>query len=254
MRRFIEMCDQVSSQGLLTVPGLEEKVKKLGISPKDMEGDFFKYASESSQFVFLPKFEKTQAPPEPTDPTDPPFPVFSIEMSGDNFITTPDGLSILKNENAPSIRAILVVEYAPKRYVYYLLLESKGVRGVLLDFSKEVGGLVQHYIDRINSEKMGLESVRVKMKIGSGKSKKRHEIRRVIHVSKSPVRVSDGSGSREIDWSHRFEVRGHWRRPEGVGKDREGNYCVEGYTWVREHVRGPEHLPLVKKTRVVLSE
>lgn len=54
-----------------------------------------------------------------------------------------------------------------------------------------------------------------------------------------------------IDWSHRFEVRGHWRVFEGVGKNRDGEYNIEGFTWVKNYVKGPEHLPLVKKTRVV---
>jgi len=46
-------------------------------------------------------------------------------------------------------------------------------------------------------------------------------------------------------------VRGHWRKHEGIGKDREGIYGVEGFTWVSEHVRGPGNLPLVKKVRIL---
>jgi hypothetical protein len=52
-----------------------------------------------------------------------------------------------------------------------------------------------------------------------------------------------------VDWSHRWEVMGHWRRCSTLGKDRDGNYCVIGLTWVSPHIRGEGDL--VIKTRVV---
>jgi hypothetical protein len=55
----------------------------------------------------------------------------------------------------------------------------------------------------------------------------------------------------KIDFSHRWEVRGHWRRVAGMGKDREGNYEVRGLTWVKDCVKGPEELPIIQKLRWV---
>ena len=51
--------------------------------------------------------------------------------------------------------------------------------------------------------------------------------------------------------THAFKVRGFWRTFNGkqLGKNREGERVVEGYTWVKEHVRG--HGDLKKKLRVV---
>lgn len=62
-------------------------------------------------------------------------------------------------------------------------------------------------------------------------------------------------GSKQLDFSHRFEVRGHWRKTTGVlGKNREGEYVVQGYTWVKAHIKGPEDKPVIKKTRIIKGE
>ena len=56
-----------------------------------------------------------------------------------------------------------------------------------------------------------------------------------------------------IDWSQRWEVRGHWRRldADSIGKDREGNYVVKGWTWVKTHEKGDPSLPFIIKDRNV---
>ena len=67
--------------------------------------------------------------------------------------------------------------------------------------------------------------------------------------SKSVVNKVNRRGSFEL--THAFKVRGHWRRiPENkIGKNRNGEYRVYGYTWVTEYVKGNGEL--VKKLRVV---
>lgn len=53
--------------------------------------------------------------------------------------------------------------------------------------------------------------------------------------------------------SHAFKVRGHWRtleNSEALGKDRQGNRIVKGFTWVTEYIKGDES-NLVKKVRIV---
>ena len=59
-------------------------------------------------------------------------------------------------------------------------------------------------------------------------------------------------GHREIEWSHRWSVRGHWRDHGGIGKDRDDNYCIEGKTWVKSHAKGPEDKLVIKKQRLVV--
>jgi hypothetical protein len=60
--------------------------------------------------------------------------------------------------------------------------------------------------------------------------------------------------SQHIDWSHRWEVRGHWRKVSGIGKDSTGEYCVNGFTWVKDQERGKQGVPVTKKTRIFLNK
>ena len=48
-----------------------------------------------------------------------------------------------------------------------------------------------------------------------------------------------------MEYSHRFLVRGHWRKVSSLGKDRSGEYCIPGYTWVTEFEKGSKDLPLI---------
>ena len=54
-----------------------------------------------------------------------------------------------------------------------------------------------------------------------------------------------------LEFTYSFKVRGHWRRlnPHSIGKNRNGEYKVYGYTFVREYIKGEGEL--VKRVRVV---
>lgn len=79
------------------------------------------------------------------------------------------------------------------------------------------------------------------------------KIKSAIHIARKqrPGELKEVLGSFPIDWSHRWEVRGHWRKHPGVGKDRNRSYCIKDFTWVRAHVRGPDDKDLVKKIRII---
>lgn len=55
----------------------------------------------------------------------------------------------------------------------------------------------------------------------------------------------------KLEFTHAFKVRGHWRKidDKSIGKDRSGDYNVQGYTWVIDHIRGEGEL--VKRVRIV---
>jgi hypothetical protein len=130
-----------------------------------------------------------------------------------------------------------------------VLLEVNGKEYVLVTNSQGVA--VEDFIKRMNTEKTGLKNVREAIKVGNGDNKRTHRIRRIVYVM--PKKEAAVCGERDVDWSHRWFVRGHWRTVNGVGKDRAGDYCVSGYTWVSEYLKGPEGLPVVaNKTRVVI--
>lgn len=108
------------------------------------------------------------------------------------------------------------------------------------------------FIDQLKKYKLGSEKVDRAVKLGTKSSKASVQIRDIIHVSpKRLIEKTTPAFSKNIDWSHRFEVRGHWRKTMNIGKDREGKYRVNGFTWVKDCVKGPANKPLVKKTRLV---
>lgn len=92
----------------------------------------------------------------------------------------------------------------------------------------------------------------VEFKTSSGKIK--HKIDSVIRIGKRSNTFSPLFGKpRVIDWSNRWWVRGHWRRLEAdkTGKDRSGEYIVKGFTWITEHLNGPEHAPIKTQVRII---
>lgn len=95
------------------------------------------------------------------------------------------------------------------------------------------------------------EVVKVKSKL-HGK-KEFIKIKNIIYIAQKTQNVTTANNGQKIEYSHRFEVRGHWRRiNEGsIGKDREGKRGPIGFTWVKECIKGDESLPLVSKIRVM---
>jgi hypothetical protein len=163
------------------------------------------------------------------------------------------------------IGGILLHEIAPTQYdCYYLYYSARGIlhsvpRVVLnsndLERGNPVAWVSQLFLDKLRHSDLGVEEVREKVKLGSGTGEKVfHPIRKIIRVAPKGQRASVlPAFSREIDWSHRWAVRGHWRRIGGLGKNRAGEYCVQGFTWVSDFVKGPEGAPLVEKVRVVMG-
>lgn len=191
---------------------------------------------------------------------DAPFPVFSVE----NLDDTPLDFFIMKDGLRRETVAIIVVELLPKQYGYYALCRDPAhpKREYKVFKSNTEGETVQAMLERLNKEKMGIESVRQYVKLGTGKKKLTHRIRRIIHVTPKEYISEYPGGHREVNWTHRFLVRGHWSTfwkdkllrivdHSRIGKDRAGNYCVTGYTWVTEFEKGPKELPLITKTRIV---
>jgi len=203
-----------------------------------------------------------------------PFRVCFFESSKGLFLTT-----VLTGKGDKQILlevlGIGVIEFEPNNYLIYSLYRicrpesALEVLGEKLDYiyfyfngDKEKLSPEQRLFSRIlkciigcinsYSNVIGSEKVRQKFKIGSGKDKEFIKINQIVRII--PRREKDNATpvmGREVDFSHRFEVRGHWRRVNGVGKDRSGKYCVKGFTWVTPFVKGPEERPLVKKARIL---
>ncbi len=176
-----------------------------------------------------------------------PFKVFSYEMLT-GPITPPREIF----ERNLSIWCVMCIEQIPGKFKFLILLDSNVGSAVLR--TNSCGALTDELLKRFNTEAVGVESCRTSIKLGAGKIKRQIRIRRIVHVRpKSVARKYIAEGGVKINFSHRFFVRGHWRNlAQGkLGKDRTGDYCVTGHTWVTECEKGPESAPLIKKTRIV---
>ena len=105
---------------------------------------------------------------------------------------------------------------------------------------------------RLESENVGVIKVNKRLKIKHRGEKKLHKIKKLFYVIKNRGQAEEkGIASHNIDWQHSWSVRGHWRKIDKnkIGKDRGGEYCVEGHTWIKNYIKGDGEL--VKKTRLV---
>lgn len=202
---------------------------------------------ECRPFVFVPKPIDGQSAIDvdlnATEIGDLPFRVCSFELLGQST-----------KFSEVNVGCLVVIEHAPHKYDFFVLaFNRENWEGRVCQVDQSVGApILDYFLRRLSQEKTGIESIRTTIKMGFGKNKRTERFRQIIHVSpKKYTGGPSGETGRHIDWSHRFEVRGHWRKFDGIGKDRRGQPVDNGHTWVRPHQKGPEHLPLIKKTRVV---
>lgn len=227
----------------------------------------FKAAEKAEILIFYPTKEEKEgtkpikAKSEETR-IDCPYPVCSLELyhSGIRF-----------SEEKPSQRLynLLVIENQAEdmEEVYGLIHESRlGEKGfgLLYTNSRDKGGwcwvsqVINSMLERLQGSIEGQERVNRRAKLGTGKGKRLHKIKRVVHVLPKKQRDKVKSmGLGHIDFTHKFMRRGHWRvlEPiegrERVGKDRLGKYTVKGKTWVTHTTVGDKRKNLVTKTRVI---
>lgn len=72
------------------------------------------------------------------------------------------------------------------------------------------------------------------------------------HVSVVTLRrkAERGNGDTEVNWSHRWLVRGHWRRQPY----KEGGETIYRHIWIHPHIKGPEDAPLLVREHVYSLE
>lgn len=112
-------------------------------------------------------------------------------------------------------------------------------------FSESIINVIRRF-NLSRMEKEYVQATRSKtVKIG----KKKFETRRITYVTHKRY-VNSNPTYRELEWTHCFSVSGHWRKVKNIGKDRNGDYCVDGYTWVKPCEKN-KHLPKIDKLRVL---
>jgi hypothetical protein len=128
--------------------------------------------------------------------------------------------------------------------------DQQGRQDESIDPATTASRLLRILLAHINKSHHGEVQVNQKFKTRSNGKNTRHEIKKIIYCSESKTKT-EPLFNREVDWSHRWLVRGHWRKCSTIGKDQFGNYGINAFTWVKPHEKGPEHLqPVFDKTRV----
>lgn len=216
-----------------------------------LEEKFYEAVEECQHFVFQPlnKDGAMTDAPDGAHPLDAPFRVFSIEMAGqNNYITTGQDTRI-------AVSCLMAIETSPRRYIVYChSFDTDNLSLSRVFIYPQASALVQIFIDRLNKEETGVQKIKERFKIGRGQNKRQVEVRRVTYVSpkRELANVKSNYGF-AVDWSHRWFVRGHWRdlTPDSLGKNRAGDYCIYGQTWVSEHAKGNPDKEILNKVRIV---
>lgn len=76
--------------------------------------------------------------------------------------------------------------------------------------------------------------------------------KKYLYITKNIVEneaLNNLSEKEKREYSHCFEVRGHWRKIKGIGLNRHGERSVQGATWIKSHLKGSEDL--IIKSRIV---
>jgi hypothetical protein len=106
-----------------------------------------------------------------------------------------------------------------------------------------------YFIEMITNKNTIMGTQEVKSRTRAGQEK---VIPLVYITNKKYLNKSKETHSQVIDWRHSWEVIGHWRKISSIGKNREGEYCEIGRTWVNPSVRGEGEL--IQKIRVIKGE
>jgi len=158
---------------------------------------------------------------------------------------------------------ILVEELEPSVFNFFVLnanLQNSTLKILNINKSEPLYGFLLGYLSRLltsalydKNTMVGEEyNHKIKGEDIFGK-KKIHIINKVVYISpKERAKSIHPSPGKKINWTHKWEVRGHWRRIKSIGKNRDGEYIISGFTWVKDFVKGDGEL--VVKSRVVLGE
>jgi hypothetical protein len=238
----------------------------------------YPYLKESNNFIIYVDTEKgsiatttiKQMEEELVKTFSMPFPVCTFEFRN-SLNNIPIRIGAVRPESSMqlSLWGMTIVELSPNKLAVLYLMSydelriNKSYLNVGCEFvdmeNKANNNDVQEFFRlniltiyyKINTMKTGEEQKNIKFKVGSGKGKFFHKIKRVIYMCDKKESIPSFLESEKINWSHCWEVRGHWRAIEGIGKNRFGEYKVENKTWVIPHVRGDETKPLIKKLRIM---
>jgi hypothetical protein len=253
------MAETVRRNGFFTYDPVKQELNRASESDKER---FWKRMEAARVFVFSQG--KSWPVPKTIDATVKPDLAVPFETTFLENMPREDGTSwMIRATDDFAVGAVLLVELGPGQFDGYFLAQFDKApnkelpRVAYYPFTESHGNVLawvcQIFLDRLYHSDIGVEDVKERIKLGSGQGKTVHTIRHIVRVVPKGEKATTrpAFGGKDVNWSHRWAVRGHWRKHDGLGKNRAGEYCVQGFTWVTEHLRGPEEAPLIQKVRVV---
>lgn len=208
-----------------------------------------------------------------------PFESCYFELTGDNFLTSfgeYNCAGILVKERSPGTYSVSysLTNAKKKQIFWYCYLISKNFEKADSEITKHLSTLekvrAEDMIEKsrfwsqfisvilrvIHNSKYGIEKPNRHIQIKHHtQGKYKHRLSEIIRISseKNTKNQTPSISGREIQWLNRWWTRGHWRKHDGLGKNRAGERVVEGNTWVTEHLKGPESCPIINKTYQVTA-
>ena len=161
------------------------------------------------------------------------------------------------------IDVVTVYEVSPGNYIFHVLFSKDGEeRMIKVDQSLKTDAKLYSYIADMVSSTLNYMG---KLKTGTinlcnKKAKVKRKNGTVLIRPRNVIYIHDGTDTDnhmvkeirdEVNWLEGWHVKAHWRRlknPKTLGKDRSGNYCVPGLTWVSECTKGNDK-DIVKRIR-----
>jgi hypothetical protein len=135
-------------------------------------------------------------------------------------------------------------------------IPSDDVEGAFRDFSKFSYLALCIFNDMINRDKTIREGMEKRSaKVNPLSKKKAYSTFNIIHLSKLNS-IPQYKNSKNIEWSHAWKVRGHWRyfsNNDQLGKNRHGERLEKGRTWVMEYEKQKD-LEFKNKIRIIPNE
>ena len=185
---------------------------------------------------------------------DNPFEQVWFESGGvKSFFTIP-----LSDGGEAKIFAFQIVEN-PTGYNFFALAQDGNHENLFLEnFIRKqrtegdaLGPLLNMFFKHMREKDMVTAVVKVneRIRLSSNKGRELVKVKRVFYVNKKCKNNPSVISGNRVEWKHSWECSGHWRRISGIGKNRQGQYEMNGITWVNPCIKGDG--PLVKKLRVV---
>lgn len=162
-----------------------------------------------------------------------------VSLGPDTLIPPEYGVRVIHQENPDGTYNVAVVSdkgYSPEELQELFSFDTR--TDPTLRWLVTMWRLMQQPLTSVEKE---FPSRQMRRQLERKNAKDRHVS--VITLRRKPER---GHGDSEVQWSHRWLTRGHWRRQPY----KEDGETVYRHIWIHAHLKGPEDKPLLVREHV----